>query len=451
VAAGLLTWAVALGAVRAVAHPEFCPTATAHNTRAAATAAVGWFTRNQQPDGSWIYRYDKERDTIEAGYNLVRHAGVIMSLYQAAHAGIPGALAAADAGTEYALRRLVRQEDKTAFGTGRQLSAGASALLTAGLAERREVTGDPRHDDLLASMGRFLHGQLTDEAAILAYWDRETGPIPGYFSPFYTGETLWALARLHSLFPEDGWDVPTRKVAQYISTSRDDAERRFPPISDHWAAYGIAEIAAWPSRTHDKPASAPASPPAPALSHTNTSTKRSDSDLSPLTPANIAYAIRTAGIFGVQTRFESQRSDHGIQRWTRGPYAPGSGLGTIGEGMAALWRAGRADPRLATQVPGGLDRMAERATCAAGMLVTRQITASEAAGLQHAELAQGAWFYRGDTQMDDQQHALSALLAVSQILEETVREKSGSPIFSRRKPALSHPVIAAPTRRGTPE
>jgi hypothetical protein len=53
------------------------------------------------------------------------------------------------------------------------------------------------------------------------------------------------------------------------------------------------------------------------------------------------------------------------------------------------------------------------AACAAGMLAERQYDASEAAGYARPDLVQGAWLSGGSTRMDDQQHALSALLTLS--------------------------------------
>ena len=46
--------------------------ATLHDT---AGAAVGWFARNQNPDGTWLYRYDRDIDTPVAGYNITDMPG----------------------------------------------------------------------------------------------------------------------------------------------------------------------------------------------------------------------------------------------------------------------------------------------------------------------------------------------------------------------------------------
>jgi hypothetical protein len=71
------------------------------------------------------------------------------------------------------------------------------------------------------------------------------------------------------------------------------------------------------------------------------------------------------------------------------------------------------DPRLADLRPN----IEERVICTAGFMVQRQVTAAEAASASQPGLQQGAWFYRGYTQMDDQQHVLSSLLAALTLME----------------------------------
>ena len=44
------------------APPERCPDLTPTRLRAAATAAASWIIDNQQPDGTWLYEYDRVRD-----------------------------------------------------------------------------------------------------------------------------------------------------------------------------------------------------------------------------------------------------------------------------------------------------------------------------------------------------------------------------------------------------
>jgi small neutral amino acid transporter SnatA (MarC family) len=78
----------------------------------------------------------------------------------------------------------------------------------------------------------------------------------------------------------------------------------------------------------------------------------------------------------------------------------------LGEALTGLWLVAEADTRLA----GLRTPIAERATCIAGLAQAEQ--RSEPADPR----ADGAWFVRGVTRMDDQQHATSALLRTEAIV-----------------------------------
>jgi hypothetical protein len=157
---------VILAVVFAVlAPPERCPSVTAGELRRAAASTVGWFVRNQEPNGSWLYEYDADRDSTASEYNEVRHAGVTMGLYQAAAAGLPGALRSADRGIEWALDRLYERDGTAALAAPDGVNTGATALLAAGLVIRREATGETRYDNVLRRLGRFLVAQTEPSGA----------------------------------------------------------------------------------------------------------------------------------------------------------------------------------------------------------------------------------------------------------------------------------------------
>lgn len=392
--AGLATVLTGVVAFGVLAPPERCPTVTGTELRAAAGETVDWFVRNQQADGTWLYLYDADTDTAPDEYNAIRHAGVTMGLYQAAAHGLPGALDAADRGLAWAEQRLVERDDWAALRHDGRTTAGAAALLTAGLAERRTHTGDTRNDDLLARLGRFLVAQTEPSGAVLASYDTRAGePVAGVYSAYYTGEAYWALARLHRLFPADGWGEVADRIGAYLATRRDDVEDHWPAIPDHWAAYGLAETVAFDERDGEEP----------------------------LTADELGYARSQAGLWGAQVRWVSQR----FGPWgavVRTPEAPrGGGYGVIGEGLTGLWRAAVDDPRLADlRAP-----LAERATCIAGLAVDRQVDATEAADYPSPDQARGAWFLDGETRMDDQQHALAGLLRTVEIVDASSGERSG--------------------------
>lgn len=386
VVAGIALAAASAAVFGILAPPERCPAVDRARLRRSASEAVGWFVRNQQPDGRWLYLYEADTDTVVADYNVVRHAGAAMGLYQAAAAGIPGALESADRGVEWALDRLLERDGWAALDDpGHVVSVGATALLTAGLVERRILSGDDGHDALLRRFGRFLSAQVEPSGAVLAYYDPEAGrPLARTYSQYYTGEAYWALARLHRLFPDGSFGRAAERIGTYLAIRRDDAEDLWPPLADHWAAYGLAETVAFPERGRSRP----------------------------LTADEVAYARRQAGLLASQVRWVSQRFGP-WGRLVRGPSVPrGGGYGVLGEGLTGLWRVTGADPRLADlHTPVG-----ERAVCIAALAVRAQSDAAEAAEARAPGRVRGAWLRDDSTRMDDQQHAISALLRTDAIV-----------------------------------
>ena len=191
---------------------------------------------------------------------------------------------------------------------------------------------------MLRRLGRFLVAQTEPSGAVLASYDEAAGaPVAGVYSKYYTGETYWALARLHRLFPDEGWGEVADRIGAYMAAERDEVEDFWPPLPDHWAAYGLAETVAFDDRPSERP----------------------------LTEDELAYARRQAGLFGAQVRWVSQR----FGPWgavVRSPHAPrGGGYGVVGEALTGLWRVAEADPRLADlRGPVG-----ERAMCIAGLAI----------------------------------------------------------------------------------
>jgi small neutral amino acid transporter SnatA (MarC family) len=383
--AGLSLALIAVFAFTLVAPPESCPSISAGELRRSAQASVDWFVRNQNADGTWLYLYNANDDSTSSDYNPVRHSGVTMGLYQAAAAGLPGALGSADQGTEWALDRLYERDGWAAVYSDGRIATGTTALLVAGLVIRREATGDTRYDDVLGRLGRFLVAQTQPSGAVLASYDSANGrPVAGDYSKYYTGEAYWALARLHLNFPDEDWGQVADRIGAYLATSRDEVEDHWPPIPDHWAAYGMAETVEFPQRGHP-----------------------------PLTQDQVDYARRQAELFGFQARWVSQR----FGPWgelVRGTYTPrGGGYGVISEALTGWWLTAGEEPRLADLRPA----IAERATCTAALAVRAQSGREDAAEAARPGRVEGAWFIDGETRMDDQQHALAGLLRTIPIVE----------------------------------
>lgn len=380
-------WLAGAALLRATVAPaEVCPPLDEASARASITAAAAWMERNQLPDGRYLYEWHRE-DGDRGGYNNVRHAGVTMSLYQLAAAGEGRSLPVADRALEYMIANTMERDGWVAFteGPGGPAKLGSNALMLAGLALRRQATGDGQHDELMRGLARFIVSLQREDGAFWERWLPETGaPAYGVTSKYATGEAFWALAMLHELFPTEGWDRPTWLVADYLALKRDAEEGfDFPPWADQWAAYGLGEMAEWGLAEH-----------------------------------HIAYAESLAERFGFLVRADAQRRDGDFSRWLRGRHARAAGAGTWVEGLTSLWVLAGTDPRLAHL----REDIGERAICAAGKLVARQVDAEEARGFRSPAIAEGAWFTDDVTRMDDQQHALSGILRTLPILEERDRE-----------------------------
>ncbi len=354
--------------------PEDCPTRSTDVLDGSARAGGTWIERGQDADGRYVYEYDRASDEVLPGYNIVRHAGVTMSLYQLARAGHDDVLPVADAATQEMIDDLVPAGDGVAYteeGTDPRL--GASALMAAALGQRRAATGDDHYDDVLRGLGRFLAGQINERGQGLEVFDLETGaPVPDRTSRYATGEAAWALAQLHNFFPDEGWDEPARRVLDYLATERDEVEGLdYAPWPDQWAAYTLSELA--PSGLDEQ---------------------------------HIAYARALAGRFGMLIRSESQKDGWPVPI---DPRARGAGLGVWAEGLGSLAHVASVDDRMADLGPD----LEARLQCAASLLEERQETAADAADWPSPMLVEGAWFRDDVTRMDDQQHALSGLLAAA--------------------------------------
>ena len=377
-------WVIGAVVLRlAVLQPEQCTPVDRAAMEFAAVEAANWIERALQPDGSYIYEWDASENHLPDDYNEVRHAGVTMSLYQWAALGNHDYLDAADQGLEWMLTNVERDDDWAGLKNPRSpwMKLGATSLMTVGLAMRREATGDTAYDELLREMGRFMLLLQREDGSFLNFWDLNNDePVPEITSLFATGEAFWALVFLHEAFPDEGWDEPAEAVAWYLATQRDDDEDfPFPPWPDQWAAYGLAEMAHWG-----------------------------------LQEEHIDYARSIAGRFGFVMRFESQRRDSTFSFLTRGPQVRGGAVGVWMEGIAGLWRIATVDDRMADM----REPLRERALCGAGMLVERQVSPEEAKDYAEPDVARGAWFYDDITRMDDQQHALSALILAMELLDD---------------------------------
>lgn len=380
---GLIWLSTVVGLRLTLLAPEVCPTVTIESTHAASIAAADWIVANQDQSGRYLYDWDLETSSpTDAPYNLVRHAGTTMSLYQFVLEGEDAYLAAADQAMAWLLdRRVDDAEADPPPGEGvvaiaptprSRAKLGTTSLVVVGLVHRRQATGDERHDDLLRAMGRLIVGQQRDDGSMLNFWDpRTTEPVPDETSLFATGEALWALALLHNTWPGEGWDEPAWRTLEYMATQRDEDEDVWPrPWADQWAAYSLAEMATWGLEDH-----------------------------------HLDYARLLAGQWGIAVRWESQRNG-GIDGLVHAPETIAAGQGTWLEGIAMMYDLSLVDDRFDDLT----DDLADRLRCGAGRMIAKQRTGT---GVPQVD---GGFFVKGVTRVDGQQHTLSGLIFTERLL-----------------------------------
>lgn len=361
---------------------EACPSVTPDDMRAAAVAAGDWIERNLDDDGRFLYGYNQDTDEVNTDYNIVRHAGTMNALYQLVGAGEVQFLEPADLALDYLLEMQVNHDELVMIvEPGDRARLGVTGFLVVALAQRRDLTGDHGHDELMRALGRFILGQQEADGSIMAFWDPKIeAPSPAQYGPFATGEAVWALVELDNQFPGEGWwEAAERSLLYMADGSRQLKEGNFTRLPDHWAAYALEAAGA----------------------------DRLDDELA-------AYARRLAGYFSLRLRLEDQRNDTALAGVVRGFTSVPAGVGTAIEGTAALYRLAERDDRLSDLRPD----MTERMACTAGTMVQRQVGEAEAAEEPDPGLALGAWFERSYTQVDDQQHVLSGLLGTEQAMRE---------------------------------
>ncbi|RMH76429.1 MAG: hypothetical protein D6683_09995, partial [Actinomyces sp.] len=235
-------WVVTLAVlVTAVTPPERCAPPAPDRLEAAIDAATGWLLVNQEPDGTWLYDYDRSAAAPVPGYNLVRHAGVTMALYMRdALQGDPAAFAAAERGLSWLDDHLVAVGGGVAYADGTRAETGTAALALAGLIWRRDATGSTDRDPLIVGLADFVAGQVFERGAVSVAHDLTAGRRVDAVSKFFTGEAMWALALADQRLPGHGWGEVALRIADHVALHRDDEEPEFPPNDDHWSAYALA-------------------------------------------------------------------------------------------------------------------------------------------------------------------------------------------------------------------
>ena len=215
-------------------------------------AALGarWLAAVVLEDGSLPYRYYPSEDRYDTeSYNAIRHAGTTYSLFKVAAGRGDPVVRAGELATGYIADHSVALPGRRGRGYlfDGEVKLGGQALALVALLERRRVTGDRRHDRLIAQMATFLRqfevpGQAGRMYSRYLAPSRRFALVPE--SEYYPGEALLAFTRLAQQFPRNGYLNDARRAARYLVRERDGDIPRLGrvPREDHWLTLALGEL-----------------------------------------------------------------------------------------------------------------------------------------------------------------------------------------------------------------
>lgn len=353
-------------------------------------------------DGSFRYLYDPRTDSMPSGYNMLRHAGTLYSMFELfGKTGDQDLLRATVAPLAYMKDYIHTQrsgsEARASVVVRDEVKLGGVALAAIALAERIDVTGDVSDGPLLRSLGRTILAHQLPTGELISKWTYPENETLPFVSQYYPGEAILALMRIYALDADERWVDAAERAARWLITVRDGDVPDDRLNHDHWLLYGLEAL-------HR------ARPDSMYLDHAE----------------RICDAIRS-----------SQNRNPRHPDWLGSYYMPprGTPTATRTEGLASAYRMLRDNGR-----PEAADRVLDTICLNVLFQLRTQIRPESAMYYPRPHRAIGG-FRKGleddGVRIDYVQHNISALLLVYEILREEKRDGIG-----RRGPT---PVLIAET------
>ncbi len=207
------------------------PELKAENLREAMAIAGRYMARETNQRGKITYHYDDRKDSVEGGYNLLRHAGTVYSMLQAYRiSGDAEVLAASERAIGYFRRKMkedVKHPGEWFAVEGRRAKLGAIGLGLLMFVEHAKVAPESAADiELLRGMGRHIERMMLPSGELVSFYNWDGKEKSTRKSIFYSGEAILGLVRLHQLTGEQKWIDIAVKASDFL-------------VHDRWVALGI--------------------------------------------------------------------------------------------------------------------------------------------------------------------------------------------------------------------
>ncbi|MDP7399967.1 MAG: hypothetical protein QF541_24095, partial [Lentisphaeria bacterium] len=213
----------------------------------AARNAGRYLRINVLRDGRFVYKYLGQQHVRAREYNIVRHAGTILSmldLYDTTRD--ERLLGTAERATDYLVDQMQAFGDNDsgmiALAYEDKIKLGGVALAAVALAKHIEVTGNNRYQPQLIGLGKYIRGSQRANGSFIHQRRPGTGHELPFVSEYYPGEAILALMRIYGIDPQDKWLDVAEGSASFLITERDAGKETLELIHDHWLLYGINEL-----------------------------------------------------------------------------------------------------------------------------------------------------------------------------------------------------------------
>jgi hypothetical protein len=213
-----------------------------------ALAGVRYLARAVKHDGRFSYDYWAKSDEERSEYNVLRHAGAVYSMFEVLARKPDEEVRSAAERATLGLQQFVQAcpppgaRERCIVEDG-IVKLGGNALAILALAKRAEVTRDREQLPLMKTLARFILTLQRPSGEFRPHVLRASdGAGHPHLSPFYPGEALFALLRLHRLDPGGPWLDAAERGARWLVDVRDAGLQSAELPHDHWLLYALNEL-----------------------------------------------------------------------------------------------------------------------------------------------------------------------------------------------------------------
>jgi hypothetical protein len=208
-----------------------------------------YLSANIDEKGKFNYLYQADKNTYASGYNILRHAGSIISLLELnKHNGgkkISPSTIRAIAYLVSHIKSCKPPFNRHTFSCvvhDNKIKLGGNALAIIAIARYIELTGDRRYLDKITQLGRWMIETQTTEGRFAVHkQDASSGEISDFISEYYPGEAALALIELYKVTGDDTWLNSAVVAAQYIIKQQSQLPTEELP-HDHWLMYALFDL-----------------------------------------------------------------------------------------------------------------------------------------------------------------------------------------------------------------